>query len=112
MALREFTWSPKLDPKGSTSYRVLRAQFGDGYEQAVGDGINTETQSWALQFSGSESYIGPIRAFLRDHMGVLAFLWKPPLGELTTFVARKFEVTPHGGDLYSLAVTFDQRFVP
>jgi len=40
-----FTWSPRVDPEGTSTFRVLRAQFGDGYAQEAGDGIHNETMT-------------------------------------------------------------------
>jgi len=34
-----------------TRHNVLVAKFGDGYEQRVGDGINTKQESFAVVFS-------------------------------------------------------------
>ena len=35
----------------SVKPRVLKAQFGDGYEMRVRDGINTTPRSWTLTFN-------------------------------------------------------------
>ena len=32
----------------SKEYRILTSTFGDGYTQRVGDGINTEIESWNM----------------------------------------------------------------
>jgi len=112
MAYQMFTWCPRIDPTGTHSFRVLSAQFGDGYKQSVGDGINNEVQTWPLQFTGDAAYINGIVSFLRAHRGYLPFQWTPPLGELGLYEAGEFSVTPHGGGKYTLAVTFEQRFAP
>ena len=39
------------------------AQFGDGYMQRVGDGINNTPRQWQLQFKGSQQYIEEIDSF-------------------------------------------------
>ncbi|MCP5854454.1 phage tail protein, partial [Klebsiella pneumoniae] len=43
-----FTWCPYIEPTGSGTFRVRSAQFGNGYRQVAGDGINNEVQSWPL----------------------------------------------------------------
>lgn len=113
MAYETFTWCPRTDPDGKSSFRVLSAQFGDGYAQEAGDGINNEIRSWPLQFVGSENYIKPIRNFLRRHAGFKPFSWTPPMEtEPGLFVVREFSLRPMGGKVYTLAATFEERFAP
>ena len=35
MAVEIFNWSPRINPQGRTKFRVLSAQFGDGYGQTA-----------------------------------------------------------------------------
>ena len=112
MAIETFTWSPRVNPQGRTKFRVLSAQFGDGYRQTAADGINNKVASWPLQFSGSEAQVGPIVAFLDRHQGYRAFQWQPPLGEPGYYTATDYDLTAMGGEMYSLAVTFQQVFRP
>ena len=42
MAVEIFNWSPRINPQGRTKFRVLSAQFGDGYGQTAADGINNK----------------------------------------------------------------------
>ena len=110
--METFTWSAQVGAQGETSYRVRRAQFGDGYEQVAGDGINNETQSWPLTFKGKTSAIQPIRDFLRRHEGRKTFLWTPPMGELGLYRCESFRLIPHGAGVYSLTATFEQAYHP
>jgi len=107
-----FTWCPEIDPTGEEQYRVLGAQFGDGYKQMAGDGINNVVQSWPLQFTGSAAYITEIRDFLRAHGGVKPFLWTPPLGVQGLYDAAAVKIQAKGKDWYVLSTTFTQRFAP
>lgn len=112
MTYQVFTWCPRIEPEGASTFRVLSAQFGDGYKQSVGDGINNEIRSWPLTFTGREAYIVPIRDFLRAHQGYKPFYWKPPLEtEAFLFEVTEFSVVPMGGRAYTLTATFVQRFV-
>ncbi|NOK93697.1 phage tail protein, partial [Escherichia coli] len=63
MAIEIFTWSPRVNPQQTVNFRVRKAQFGDGYTQVSGDGINTRSQDWELSFVGTEDYIRPIKQF-------------------------------------------------
>ncbi|MFY1919125.1 phage tail protein [Achromobacter xylosoxidans] len=110
MAIEVFNWSPRINPQGRTKFRILTAQFGDGYSQRAADGINNKVASWPLQFSGSAAQIGPIVTFLDRHEGHRGFQWQPPLGEPGFYTATEYDLTALGGEMYSLAVTFQQVF--
>lgn len=113
MAYETFTWCPRTDPDGKSTFRVHSAQFGDGFVQEVGDGINNETRSWPLQFVGREDYIKSIRNFLRKHGGFKPFYWTPPMEtDPGLFVVREFNLVPMGGKAYTLSATFEERFAP
>lgn len=112
MSYQTFTWCPNADPEGTHAFRVLSAQFGDGFTQEVGDGINNEVQSWPLLFPGYESQITPIRDFLRAHAGFKRFLWTPPMGEEGLYICREYRLQPKGGKHFVLLATFEQRFAP
>ncbi|QBR40949.1 phage tail protein [Kerstersia gyiorum] len=112
MTYEEFTWCPHIDAQATESFSVLSAQFGDGYKQAVGEGINNGSQSWQLQFVGREAEIRPIRDFLRRHKGFMPFRWAPPLDGMGLFEVTEFSVIAKGGNLYEMSATFAQRFAP
>ena len=73
--------------------RVLKANYGDGYEQRVAAGINNLPESWSLSWNNKTLNEGnKIIKFLEDHKGVTAFDWYPPDTEVsstTTSVATK-----------------------
>lgn len=113
MEYERFSWKPLSDPEGTSTFRVLTAQFGGGYAQEVGDGINNETRSWPLTFWGHGPELRPIRDFLRRHAGFRPFLWMPPMEDQEAlFVAREFKLRSLGGGAYTLAVNFEERFAP
>lgn len=112
MATETFTWCPLIDPVGDVQHRTLRAQFGDGYAQVAADGINARSESWPLSFVGRLSAIAPIRAFLDRHGGWRAFLWTPPAGQLSQYRAAAYQLRAHGGDIYTLSVTFTEAHKP
>lgn len=113
MVYETFTWCPRVEPDGTSRFRVLSARFGDGYSQEVGDGINNETRSWPLEFVGYEREIKPIRDFLRRHAGFRPFLWTPPMeAEAGLFTVLEVRLRPMGGKAYTLTATFEERFAP
>ncbi|MHC0506406.1 phage tail protein [Achromobacter aegrifaciens] len=108
-----FTWCPRRNPKGEVAFRGLSAQFGDGFAQVAEDGINSRSESWPLEFFGTEAEIQPIKKFLDRHGTWTGFLWTPPLGQQAVFLMdRGYSPVPLGGGWFTLAVTFKQKFIP
>jgi phage-related protein len=109
-----FSWSPRRNPQGSVSFRALKAQFGDGYSQVAQDGINSRSESWPLEFFGTESETAPIKAFLDRHGAWKGFLWTPPLGQQSVFLmdGDGYQLVPLGGGWFTLSVTFKQKPIP
>lgn len=109
-----FIWSPTVaGSSGSTTERVRKAQFGDGYAQRIPDGINSESSSFNLQFIGDAVTIGAILAFLQSHAGATAFNWTPLLWSAPAlFTCEKYSQPTKDGDAYTIAATFDQTFAP
>lgn len=113
MAYQTFTWCPLLDPTGQFRFRVLSAQFGDGYAQEVGDGINNKITSWPLEFMGLRSEMSQIIDFFDDHFGYLPFEWTPPMGSSPRlFVVREYTMQASGANIYRVVATFEERFAP
>lgn len=108
-----FSWCPRKNPRGDVRFRALKAQFGDGYSQEAEDGINSRTETWPLEFIGTESEILPIKAFLDRHGTWKGFLWTPPMGQQAVFLMEQgYSPVPIGGGWFTLTVTFKQKFKP
>lgn len=105
-----FKWAPAPDLNGTVSFAVRSAVFGDGYQQDVADGINNESNSWPLTFTGSEAKAREIMAFLRWHGGWQAFQWTPPLGKPGRYKCKTFNEQAHGAGAYTVTATFIQSF--
>ena len=112
MALSVFTYDPVADPVGTTKYRVLKAQFGDGYIQTAADGINNTIKSWPLNFAGPKAQMNPIIAFFDGLAGWKAFLWTPPLGVQGAYRVSSYSLTAQSGDNYLVSATFEQAYKP
>lgn len=112
MAIQTFSWCPRINAEADTSFRVRKAQFGDGYEQVSGDGLNTKKQQWSLNFTGNESYISAITDFLDSHEGTRAFQWKPPLEPLGLYRCETYKPTGLGAGKFNLEATFLQAYKP
>ena len=73
-----FVWVPDEAPTIENKPRVLTTQMGDGYEQRIAFGLQTQPVTLSVAFT--ERTPGEIEAidnFLRDHAGVVAFDYSP-----------------------------------
>ncbi|PHM46495.1 phage tail protein [Xenorhabdus miraniensis] len=117
MKLEEFTYIPRVNPTGDITQKVRSVQFGDGYTQRSGDGINSEHQSWTLSFVGNKQYIDGIRQFLARHGGYRTFKWKNPLLDTGLYVCRGHKITAMGMNgmneqMYQLSAVFETTYQP
>ena len=89
----------------STGYGVdlrgLFTQFGDGYGQSAGDGINPERQTWQIvTVDLNPTDFETVRAFLKTNAG-LYFDWTPPLEtEQIQVRCEGYRVRFAGGSVY------------
>lgn len=108
--MSDFTWTPIYSPEMSNEPRVLSANFGDGYEQRLGDGINTIKDIWNLTFRGTRTEIADILTFLKTKRGVASFTWTPN-GEAEVVVkCQKWSRTIVSANLATITATFEQVF--
>jgi len=112
MAIDIFTWCPRINAQQEVTFTTRRAQFGDGYKQVSGDGINSRVQSWSLEFTGDEAYISAIKSFLDSCQGSKSFQWQPPLEPLGLYRCDTYKPTALGAGIYNLSATFEQAFAP
>ena len=69
----------------SQTARILKAAYGDGYEQRVAAGINNLPEEWSLTWnSRSVNDANKVIKFLEDQKGVTAFDWYPPDTEISS----------------------------
>lgn len=108
----EFDFCPQVGATGEVRHRKLVTQFGDGYSQAVGDGINRKMQDWPLSFTGKEADIIAVRDFLDARGETQSFTWTPPLGVQGYYRADPYTITAHGRGVYQLTVTLKQVYRP
>ena len=111
MATFPTTPTPDQGASKEVKTRVKSMKFGDGYENRVGDGINTVSQDWSLQWTlRTKAEITSLDSFLEAQLGVYWFFWTSPLG-----VQKKYKCgtwTPsynHDGDC-SMSAKFEQVF--
>ncbi|MFF0976162.1 phage tail protein, partial [Proteus mirabilis] len=67
--MEEFKWRTQIQdsPSGEFKHRIKEVEFGDGYKQVAGDGINPESQTWPFAYMGLKDEVMPIFKFIRRH---------------------------------------------
>lgn len=104
-----FTFVPVYGASDETQTRVKTAQFGDGYQQRAGDGINNVLRAWNLTFSKTTNDMASITAFLENEGGVTSFLWTPPRGNQGLWICQSWNGTVNDG-YDQLSVRFTEVF--
>lgn len=112
MAVEVFNWPIEAGGEGEVSFRVRSAQFGDGYRQRAGDGLNGRGQSWPVSLVLGKATAQQVLAFFDRHGGSRAFLWRPPLGEVGLYSCTSYKPSNIGGSVYRINATFEQVFHP
>lgn len=108
-----FTWIPLVQPQGAVKLRTRAAQFGDGYRQVVGDGINVKTQSWPFSWIGTDAQMLALTNFLDAHGGSKSFYFTPPGSAVPVyFTCDSYTPVPYGGGVTMVSATFVQAFKP
>jgi phage-related protein len=108
--MSEFNYQPLFGASRSITPRVLSSKFGDGYEQRVADGINTQPQMWSLIFTDSAAIIDAIDSFLIGKGGVTKFTWTPQGGTEISVICRDWSKSIESPDVSSLQCSFEQVY--
>lgn len=76
--MADLPFTPQFPAPAQHSPRVLKAQFGDGYEQRAADGINNIATEYDLQFTLTQADSATLLDFFKGLAGVTKFTWQPP----------------------------------
>lgn len=108
-----FNYPVETKPTGTTTHRVKSSQFGDGYIQKAGIGLNGKSTSWSVTVDNDQSVVIAVRAFIDKHHGYLSFLWTPPsYSTPLLFTCAGYTENPHLGNQSRLTAIFEQVFFP
>lgn len=106
---RVFEWCPFLDSGHSTDFKVRSSQFGDGYRQVAGDGINSVKDSINITIIGDRAKIDTVSAFIDDHKGAVPFAYTHYGLPESLYLCDGYSVTPQSGKLvWQLSCTFEE----
>lgn len=110
-----FTFCTRVGASGDIKQRAWENDFGDGYVQSGGTGINTKSQEWTHQAIGSleaGQELLQMRDFLDRHEGWRSFLWTPPGGTQGRYKVNGYKLDPQGAGLFKISFTMKQVFTP
>ena len=106
-----FTYTPSFEATEVSKPRAKKFQAGDGYEQRIRFGLNTDPKEWQLVFKErTDTERDNILAFLEARAGVESFDWTPPRGTAGKFVCEDWQVTLRSCNFNTISATFRQVF--
>lgn len=107
-----FTYVPSFSTSIDQEPKILEAKFGDGYEQAVLNGINSDPETWSLKFTNISSTNAQVIVdfFLTNETATTPFDWMNPNGVTGRYKCRKWTRTYDGYEPNGLTCTFDEVF--
>jgi phage-related protein len=109
-----FTWTPEFSASKASKPTVKQIKYGDGYEQRISFGVNTNPKNWTLRFvSRSDAEANAIESFLDTNGGISSFSWTPPLASVSgRYVCRSWTRTLDKNNLNTISAIFEQVFEP
>jgi phage-related protein len=108
-----FGFTPSFEATEASKPRARKFQAGDGYEQRIRFGLNTNPKEWSLVFSNrTDTERDTILAFLDARGGVDSFDWTPPRGTAGKYVCEDWQTTLSNCNNNQIRATFRQVFEP
>lgn len=108
-----FTYTPSFEATEVSKPRVRRFQAGDGYEQRITFGLNTDPKEWQLVFSNrDDTERDAIASFLETQGGTTSFDWTPPRGTAGKYVCEDWQITLSNCNNNQIRATFREVFEP
>ena len=107
-----FTWIPSFNSPESSQPRALKTALGDGYEQRIRMGLNSDPKTWDLQFnSRDDAERDQIRTFLEARAGVEAFNWTTPWNQTNkSWVCEEWNIDPTNCNNNQIRAKFRQVY--
>lgn len=107
------TFSPTIAPSynspKSKEFKVLTANFGDGYKQRVGDGINNVSETWELSWGLlTLAQADNITDFFDARDGTDSFDWTTPDGDTKKFFTSSYGRTPVANNIFSVSARLEE----
>jgi len=108
-----FTYTASFTASESSQPSVRKVQFGDGYEQRLRFGLNTDPKIWQLTFANrTDSERETILNFLEARGGAESFDWTPPRGSAGKYVCSEWNMNMLNCNNNTITATFVEVFEP
>lgn len=108
-----FSYTPSYSVDLQEQPQIRTVKFGDGYEQRLSFGLNTQPKTWTLQFNNrDDAERDNILTFLRARGGSDSFDWTDPNGYAGKWVCSEWKSSQSGCNFNDIAATFRQVFEP
>jgi len=105
-----FNFSPDYSASKALKQRIIKHQFGDGYEVRRSSGLNSRLKEWSLTFRRDKDTVTAIDTFLTSRGGVESFNWTDPNGYAAVWVCEEHSEVFDEIDWHTITCTF--REVP
>lgn len=94
----------------ANTFRVLKAEFGDGYSQRVGDGINLKNETYSVAFSNRpRDEVDTIIQFLDAKAGAISFTFYID-NDTVSVTCDSYNVVYSREDAHSLTAQFTRVY--
>lgn len=110
-----FYWSHSYGVSRKVEIKLNKSQFGDGYMQRTGKGINNIVRVWDLRFNArNETIAQQISDFLEVRSQGQSFSWTPlflnPTDAAIRVLCESFEVVPRDYNSFDITATFQEVY--
>lgn len=104
------TIKPTIQSRRSQKPSVKRTQFGNGYFQIAGNGINNNLEKWNLTFTLNDTDKQTVEDFFLATNGYDYFNWtSQEAGAVEKqYIVPEWNIQPMGADNYTVTCMFEE----
>lgn len=104
--------NPSFGLSRNISNRILKANFGDGYSQRVGDGLNTEEETFDLTWNNlTHTQFQRLSNYISARKGFRSFLWQSPMdGGHKPYICESFNTQVVSYRIYTITAKFTRVY--
>ena len=108
-----FTFTPSFPASLEEQPIIRRVKFGDGYEQRLSYGLNTQPKKWSLQFlNRTDTERDNILTFLRARGAAESFDWTDPNSYVGKWICAQWNTSQESCNFNNITATFEEVFEP
>lgn len=108
-----FTFVPSFSVSEQSKPNVRTVQLGDGYQQRLRYGLNTDPKKWSLVFKHcSDLERDNILTFLEAHGGAVSFTWTSPRNKIGKYICSEWNTQLDSCNNNTISAVFEQVIEP